>query len=80
MDPMTVALIFAGIRLATQAMEGSIRAKMRLTEFEAYLLALHTEGREPTLEEIGRFVQTALEADDGLSAAIQRLKDAAGNG
>lgn len=75
---MTVAMIFAGIRLLSQVVAGSARAKERLSDFEAYLLALHQEGREPTAEEIASFVRDALEADDGLADAIQRLKDAVG--
>ncbi len=78
MDPMTVAMIFAGLRLLSQVVAGSARAKERLSDFEAYLLALHQEGREPTVEELAGFVKSALDADDGLAAAIQRLKDAAG--
>jgi enoyl-CoA hydratase/carnithine racemase len=76
MDPMTIALIFTGIRLLSQGITGSVRAKARLSDFEAYLVALHQEGREPTAAELAGFVNDALEADDGLADAIQRLKDA----
>jgi len=76
MDPATIALIFAGLRLASQAIAGSARAKAKLSDFEAFLLALHTEGRAPTQAEIAGFVGSALEADDGLADAITRLKNA----
>lgn len=77
MDPQIIALIFAGLRLAVQAVQGTRRAKDRLADFEAFLVALHTEGREPTAEEAAHWVGLALQADAGLDAAIRRLKAAA---
>ena len=78
MSAEVIALIFAGIRLVQQTVSGSMRAKAKLSDFEAFLLALHQEGREPTLAEISEFVGAALEADDGLAEAIERLKAAGG--
>lgn len=77
MDPVMLALIFAGVRLASQAATGTARQRDRLADFEAFLLALHTEGRAPTMEEAAGFVTAACRADDGLAAAIDRLKAAA---
>lgn len=74
---LIIPLVFAGLRLAMQAASGHQRHKQRLSDFEAFLLALHTESRGPTPAEVAHFVAQALEADDGLAEAIQRLKDVA---
>lgn len=77
MDPATISLIFAGVRLAAQAISGFARERERLDDFGAFLAALHVEGRQPTPEEIGQWLQEAIQVDDGLQAAIDRLKAAA---
>jgi len=74
---LLVPLILAGGRLVLQAVEGSARQRERLSDFEAFLVALQAEGRGPTFQEAAHWMKLAFQADDGLKEAIERLKQAA---
>lgn len=77
MDPATISLIFAGIRLAQQAVGGYSRSKAALARFNEFIEQLREEDRQPTMEEAEGFFREAMAADSRFASAIERLRAAA---